>query len=334
MTPQFQLVKTADGSVSCVESETGQLCHNSAGAYTEALTNYVRPSGLLDTLRRQGHIRVLDACYGLGYNSWALINEMASQLPSFRNAGSSSGSGFPKTYTVTVVAIERFPEVLGFLPHVLDYPTFDALKNKIPPSEHNAYYRTLECFCNTKGVLDEVRFLSMDLAGGLRIELELWVSDLRQRVIKLKPGFDAIFHDPFSPQKMPELWSVDLFREYYRLLEPTSGLLLTYSAAAAVRGGLLEAGFTVAKTQPLGAKSGGTLARLSSAPDREQPDCLPLSDWELEYLESRAGIPYRDAMLCNGRSEILARREWEQVESLRPAGASALKKRPRRIPNF
>lgn len=332
MTPQFEMVKTADGSISCIESETGQLCHNSAGAYTEAFTNYVQPSGLVERLMRQGQIRVLDACYGLGYNTWALINEIAEQHAKWQASAEFGSENAPNSFTVQVVAIERFPEVFGFLPHVLAHPTFDALKNKIPPSEHNVYYRTLECFCDTKGGVDEVRFFTINLVNGLQIELELWVSDLRDRVLKIEPGFDAIFHDPFSPQKMPELWTTDLFRVYYRLLEAREGLLLTYSAAAAVRGGLREAGFKLSKTQPLGAKGGGTLARLSEASIWKDDSSMPLDVWELEYLESKAGLPYRDHLLCQERADILANREQEQAESPRPSGSSALKKRPRKTP--
>ena len=43
---------------------------------------------------------------------------------------------------LTVTAIEMSPEILGLVPQILEHPTFDILKSKTAPSEHNIYYRT------------------------------------------------------------------------------------------------------------------------------------------------------------------------------------------------
>jgi len=336
----FELVPTQDGSLSCVDSETGQLSHNSAGAYMESVQLYARSSGLLDLVMERHEIRVLDACYGMGYNTWSLINELVQleQSPDFQQKMKNRTPQAP--VLISVVCIEKNPEVLEFLPLVLNHPTFDLLNEKIAPSEHNAYYRTLQCSSDTKGEGWEVRKLAMDVAPFWRIEVELWVDDLRHRVSQLSGAFDAVFHDPFSPQKMPELWTCDLFARYYALLRERSGRVLTYSGAAAVRGGLLEAGFQVSKTAPVGSKTGGTLAcisqeseTLTSRSTLNQTESGPLADWEQEYLRSKAGIPYRDPELKLSRKEILALREAEQALSPRPSGGSALKNKPRYVAN-
>lgn len=323
----FEPVVTADGSLSCLDTETGQLCHNRAGAYSEAVNNYVQPSALAQILQDQGHIRILDACYGLGYNTWALINELAkSQITLAPSNGCT-----PATATVFVIGIEQSEEVLQMMPRILEHPTFDALKMKNTPLEHNTYYRTLKCICNTNWGQNSPHHFVMNVADFLRFELTLYVSDLRTTVPEVEPGFDAVFHDPFSPQKMPELWTVDLFRQYYRLLEGSRGCLLTYSSAAAIRGGLSEAGFTIGKTRGLGAKDGGTLAiaaPASSEPDPRLDNCLPMAPWEQDYLNSRAGIPYRDEGLRQSRATILAQRATEQAQSSRPSGSHALKRKP------
>jgi hypothetical protein len=323
----FQLVPTEDGSLSCVDSETGQLSHNRAGAYTEAVHLYDRPSGLSDLVLRQGGIRVLDACYGMGYNTWSLINELVrlEETSDFKKLVANHSPD--QQFTVSLVCIEKHPEVLEFLPQILSLPTFDPLNSKIGPSEHNAYYRTLTCSSHTKVGGVEVRYLTMHIAPHWRFEVELWVDDLRNRVPQLQGPFDAVFHDPFSPQKMPELWTVDLFREYHRLLQPRNGRLLTYCAAAAVRGGLMEAGFQVSSLKGLGAKTGSTLARAGCDDlDTRQNDQHPLEACELEYLATRAGIPYRDPGLSHSREGILSSRVQEQAASSRPSGAQALKK--------
>src|SRR5690606_14158191 len=151
-------------------------------------------------------------------------------------------------------------------------------------------------------------------------QVEFLIEDLRVCLPDLSPGFDLIFHDPFSPQKAPELWSVDLFRQYYRLLARPHGRILTYSAAGAVRGGLQEAGLAVGRTAGVAAKSGGRIGGFEAA----LADSL--SDEERAFIASRAGIPYRDADLRQSRENIRANRLAEQQQSSRPS-AEALRKR-------
>ncbi len=192
--------------------------------------------------------------------------------------------------------------------------------------EHDIYYRTLMERLDTKGDLAQ---FSLSVVEGLSISFEFWVQDLRQCLPNIQGDFDAVFHDPFSPQKMPELWTVDLFRHYQTRLSNQQGVLLTYSTAAAVQGGLQEAGFEVLKTKGLGQKAGATLA-LSSADEYQnfQTQAIALAPWEQLYLQSRAAIPYRDAQLAQTREHILAARELEQRNSTRTSGSTALKLKP------
>jgi hypothetical protein len=176
--------------------------------------------------------------------------------------------------------------------------------------------------------------IMFNLTDWFRLEFTLWVDDIRCRVPKIGADFDAIFHDPFSPQKMPELWSEDLFRHYHHALKKKQGLMLTYSTAAAVRGGLMEAGFQVLKTQGVGKKAGSTLA-LTSTTSRaiNEELTIPLASWEVAYLQSRAGLPYRDAGLQQSRQQIIEQRKMEQEASDRPSGANTLKQKPRYLHN-
>lgn len=332
---RFQMVSTADGSVSCLDTETNQLCHNRAGAYTESVQIYVNPSRLAEKVRNTSEIRVLDACYGLGYNTWALINELIQQPIETLNPAILP-------LRVSIVAIEKHSEIMAFLPDVLGHPTLEPLKKIIEASEHNTYYRTLIDPSPSEDELTAPRRVRLSVGSVWEIDLALWIDDLRHRIPQLQEPFDAIFHDPFSPQKMPELWTADLFRHYLRLLAQRQGRLLTYSTAAAVRGGLLEAGFQIAKTPGVGSKSGATLAipsldinsQIISAAhpsafvneNLDETELLQL--WEEEYLISKAGVPYRDIHLKQSRETILANRALEQAQSSRISGAEALKKKP------
>nr|WP_303674699.1 MnmC family methyltransferase [Vampirovibrio chlorellavorus] len=171
--------------------------------------------------------------------------------------------------------------------------------------------------------------IALPVVDNCAIQFEFRVQDLRKCLPEIQGDFDAVFHDPFSPQKMPELWTVDLFRHYQTLLRHRQGLVLTYSTAAAVQGGLQEAGFQVLKTRGLGQKAGATLALCANLD--AQPflvHAISPEPWEQLYLQSRAGIPYRDKGLSHSRDQILATRLQEQQQSSRPSGASALKLKP------
>lgn len=161
------------------------------------------------------------------------------------------------------------------------------------------------------------------------IRIDFLIADLREVVPKLQGEFDLIFHDPFSPQKAPELWSADLFAEYHRLLAKPHGRLLTYSAAGAVRGGLREAGFTVGRTEGVGSKSSATIAGFGAGFFANVPlgAAQPLTADEKVFLTTKAGIPYRDPTFSDSSDQVKARRAEEQAASCLPS-ASALRKAP------
>lgn len=154
----------------------------------------------------------------------------------------------------------------------------------------------------------------------LTVRVELRLKDLRQElpnlVLECAQSFDFIFHDAFSPRRMPELWSVDLFANYVKLLKPT-GKILTYSSATAVRGAFRSLGLIVKRTAAVGGKSGGTVASWVDEKD-DQSDICPLTEEEEMRLHSSSAVPYRDPNLSDDAREILARRE-EEIASLRLA---------------
>ncbi len=162
----YELFQTADGSLSCLDAAVGQVCHNRAGAYTEAVNNYVFPSGLLDKAQQTGEVRVLDACYGMGYNSWALINELLRQ-----HQTSEAPAG---PITISIVAVEQSLEIMQFWSQVLALSCFDILNQILTPSEHNIYYRTLMNQLDTKGRPTEPMVVEeYDLDGNKRYEVDL-----------------------------------------------------------------------------------------------------------------------------------------------------------------
>jgi tRNA U34 5-methylaminomethyl-2-thiouridine-forming methyltransferase MnmC len=57
---------------------------------------------------------------------------------------------------------------------------------------------------------------------------------------------NVIFFDAFSPEKQPELWTVELFTKMYDILAP-DGLLVTYCSKSYVRRNMQQAGFQIEK---------------------------------------------------------------------------------------
>lgn len=315
------MVLTADGTITARDAETGELYHNRDGAYLEALENYVLPSRwywLIKEPAADRSIVLLDACFGLGYNTFTLWDQIVNNDAVVKR--------------VDVLAIERDHAVLNALPVVLEQDCFQFLENRVMARSGKTLHKVFQQLAREHHEEPSID-LQFTIDDFTVLRLHIIFGDLRSIVPSLgksrRGSFDLVFHDPFSPSKVPELWTVDLFKEYFHVLNDQGGRLLTYSAASAVRGGLREAGFSVWRTKGVGAKKGGTLAirgqsegaehgvecgaadLLSS--DRESDGIvMTLREEESERLVSFSGIPYRDPGFQSTRREILKRREDEQ----------------------
>jgi len=323
------LVCTADGSISARDSATGELYHNRAGAYLEALNNYIRPSRwqwlIEEKPGEKRRISLVDGCFGLGYNSFVLWDEIVNRRALLD--------------TVEVEAVEIDPGVLAVLPAVLSQDCFHFMSSGIIVDNLSCAELADDQSVRGRTLLEAFQWLADKQAGvdlgRAKIEirarferstsftLQLYFADLRAHLQALHlskiAAFDFVFHDPFSPSKVPELWTIDIFQRYHKLLSArATSRLLTYSAASAVRGGLQGAGFSIYRTMAVGAKTGGTLAvPVAWSDDQEEHELadgvvLPLADEERKKLAGRSGVPYKDPNLCADRRHILKCREAEQ----------------------
>ena len=178
----------------------------------------------------------------------------------------------------------------------------------------------------------------MQLASGPRL---LW-GDARLRIGALLQGSpdpsapgrggrggmagrcDLVLLDAFSPQRCPQLWSLEFLSQLARLLAP-DGRLLSYCSAAAVRRSLQLCDLELAAIRPAAMApadrwSAGTAASPSPLP--ESPWLRPLLPMEREHIACRAGEPYRDPSGCGSAATLLAERRHRQaVSGDEPAGA-------------
>ncbi len=264
--------RTADGSVTFFSPEFGERFHSHTGAQQEALEKFAIPTALPEKSHRS-HLTLLDICYGLGYNTAAALEVIWQAHPHCH---------------VTIVGLE----VDGTVPA--------AAIAHLPPWSPSVV-AVLE------GLASHQRYSAPNC------QAQLHLGDARQTIqVLVRSGLqaDAIFLDPFSPQRCPQLWTVEFLSQVAQCLA-ADGYLATYSRAAAVRSALLAAGLHIG-TLPVRSPqashewSQGTLARWQAS------GLLPLSPLEQEHLQTRAGVPYRDPSLTDTADQIRQRRHLEQ----------------------
>lgn len=293
---------TEDGSVSLVSGACGELYHNRAGAFAEALHDYAEVAMMVWTIlygeKLPAQFDVLDCCFGLGYNSLVLAQEL------------------PAGINLNVVAVELDERAVAFVPQVLSQPCFEKLRlDGLGDEQAESLGRFQQTTIERSSVDNEGRkcFFKFDLVQScLRAYLR------RPREASEDRLYDLIVHDPFSPRKMPELWTIDLFQAYRDRLKE-NGLIITYSSAPAVRGALLDLGFSVYRTPALGGKFGGTLAVKGDVLESHMLSGLLSqritrpTDQELVVLSKSSRVPYRDPSLSADRDDIFAARLQEQA---------------------
>ncbi|MGF1495640.1 MAG: tRNA (5-methylaminomethyl-2-thiouridine)(34)-methyltransferase MnmD [Elainellaceae cyanobacterium] len=270
---RFMPEQTADGSFTFFSPDFNEAFHSRAGGKLEAELKFIQPTRVAEKAR-QPVIRLLDVCYGLGYNTAAALETIWTVNPACH---------------IECVGLELDVEVpqTAIAHHLLDL-------------WHSPIPETLAAL----GATGKVQ--------GDRLQAQLILGDARQTIQQVyHSGFraDAIFLDPFSPRRCPQLWTVEFLGWVARCLCP-DGRLATYSCAAAVRTALLDIGLHIGSIPDFSHKSPGTLASYSSA------DLPPLSQWEEEHLQTRAAVPYRDPSLSDSAETIVARRHQEQAQSI------------------
>ena len=65
---------TNDGSVGLFSPTADDIYHSTYGALTEAYEKFILPSNIKDFLKKNSEIKILDICFGIGYNSKSFIN--------------------------------------------------------------------------------------------------------------------------------------------------------------------------------------------------------------------------------------------------------------------
>lgn len=287
---------TQDGSFTFFSETFNEAFHSRLGAKQEAFRKYAQATDLVIKAERPS-IRLLDVCYGLGYNTAAALEVIWAVNPDCQ----VMVYGLELDISVPQAAIA--PSMLT----IWSPPVQDIL-TAIAQQQH----------CTTA-----------------TLNATLLIGDARQTIQQLHSinfQADAIFFDPFSPRRCPPLWTVEFFTLVAQCLDP-AGKLATYSRSASVRSAMIEAGFEIGTIpvaphhldthDPPHEWSNGTVAyRNFGKPISDRTILHPLSQLEQEHLQTRAAIPYRDSTLSDSAAVILQRQTHEQQQSQRESTSS------------
>ena len=274
-------VLTKDGSYSLRSVFFKENFHCLSGALKEAKIKFTAPS---DLKRFQGKsLNVLDICFGMGYNSASLFNELIKQ------------KSFLNWYALE---IDKKP---------LEY----ALRNKSFQKSWNPQVKKIFKSLYKNDYFDDQFFKCRIFWGDARKKIN---------IIPAANKFDLIYLDGFSPQKCPQVWTIEFLSKVTKKLNP-QGYLITYSSSAAVRNTLRNLGLEIFTIKPSDDGSTfwsqGTVAIAKFDKNKYQPNLNfeKLSVMEEEHLLTKAGIPYRDKNLNSSKDDIMKQRLEEQLLS-------------------
>ena len=274
-------VLTKDGSYSLRSVFFQENFHSLLGALQETKIKFTAPS---DLKRFEGKsLSVLDICFGLGYNSASLFDELTKQK---------------SCLNWYALEIDKKP---------LEY----SLKNKSFLKLWTPKVKKIFKELYRNDFFEDQFFNCRILWGDAREKID---------VVPSANKFDLIYLDGFSPQKCPQVWTVEFLSKVTEKLNP-QGYLITYSSSAAVRKTLRNLGLDIFTIKPSFNRqnlwSQGTVAIAKFDIDKIGAtfDFKKLSLMEEEHLLTKASIPYRDQYLKSSKESIIKKRLDEQLLS-------------------
>ncbi len=353
----MKFVHTKDSSVGLYNFEVDDIYHSSYGAKKEAIEKFLTPINFKKNYFKKNKIKILDICFGIGYNTKAFLNEIINLnyrgevhidaleydkklvlLSPFIKDGFYNG--VPNYILMNLLKYELLGEIIEnknliqnilsdssnfsyFSPYLINeakkYAYFRG--NYDPENQFNRFLHNIYYQCVSTRYKKPLKSSVLS-----KITLKAHYQDARKTLQTLAGSYDIIFLDAFTPLKLPTLWSLEIFKELYRLTSEDA-LIVTYSNSAAVRNAVRLAGFTVGKTfaklnETRGVnKPCGTICSKNSELIEN-----PLDEYDLGLLETNAGVYFSDPNLNAPPEEILKERE-ERKNSLKLESSSGYIKR-------
>ncbi|MBP6609695.1 MAG: tRNA (5-methylaminomethyl-2-thiouridine)(34)-methyltransferase MnmD [Paludibacter sp.] len=205
MKANTRLLQTSDGSHTLYVPEIDETYHSTHGAMQESMHIFIDSALRKCVLNK---VRILEIGFGTGLN--ALLTKREADLTDL---------------SVQYTTLEKFPvsnELIGALNYSelvggdVDFDFFNLM--------HQAPWNNSVLLCDDFEIHKiECDFTQFESAGS---------------------QFDVVYFDAFSPDKQPEMWTVEQFGRVYDWCAPNA-ILTTYCAKGVVRRALQEVGFKV-----------------------------------------------------------------------------------------
>ncbi|WP_320887688.1 tRNA (5-methylaminomethyl-2-thiouridine)(34)-methyltransferase MnmD [Bacteroides clarus] len=229
--------RTEDGSATLFVPELNEHYHSVKGARTESQHIFIDMGLKASAAIRP---RVLEIGFGTGLNA----------LLTLESAGQEKRA-------VHYTGIELYPlsweevDVLNYS----DHPLFKELHTAPWDTDVNItpYFTLHKIQGDVNRVISgEGLGISVERLGisverlGISDKSPINHSSLIANPLSLTPNpyFDLVYFDAFAPEKQPEMWSEELFRNIYACMN-ANGILTTYCAKGVIRRLLQAVGFTV-----------------------------------------------------------------------------------------
>lgn len=281
--PDFRFIDgvviTRDGTKTVYNFDYQEAYHSTkAGAYTESLEKFVKPSNLEKLLKLGKKVKILDVGFGLGYNVATAIN-FARKI-----------SNNPH---LEIISVEKDANFINNIKNV-DYP--DSLSEE--------YKLILSLKEDRIEIGGKVVRCYRTYDGGISLTVLMGEGrELIKSILEEGKKFDIVFYDPFSPKVNTEMWTVDMFKLISGMIDD-EGTFLTYSGAIPVKVGLIEAGFKIGYVKPVGRRTPSIIAT-----KKGEIDAVPQEEVE-RLIYSEFGVPYRDEGFSLTAKEIFE--NWEK----------------------
>ena len=231
---------TGDGSTSLYSENFDQLYHNPNGAVAESRHVFFETPGLTDAIKTDEHLTLFETGFGSGLNLLLVLDLLER-----------TGS----TCKVDFYSIEAYP---------INANLVDDFEFRDEPGLSDALHHLKQIFQRIQPGLNRFvisRQLTLYLFYGT---FEAFFEENRE-LTHLPKRVDTFLHDPFSPDKNPEVWTKNVF-EKLLAAGSKSCMLATYCAASAARAAMAAAGWKVARARGALGKREMTVA--SPNPDR------------------------------------------------------------------
>lgn len=323
----IKFVKTEDNSVGLYSNEVNDIFHSKTGALREAFEKFIVPSFLSELFSdRNNKVNILDICYGIGYNTKAALNVLQDELCLNIDCLEFS-QDFVKLSPFIFDSLNRIDINLFLLSRIQfnDYSFIKSLNKDRVFLDNNMLcfieflekerYKTIPQ-TNQLTFLHNIyyNYITSSMKQGVNLNkynktyIDFKYGDARKSINQCNRAYDVVFLDAFSPQKDPTLWTIHFLSLVKNKMNDNS-VLVSYSKSTPFRSALLQLGFYVGKTFIEGGDM-GTVASLNKNKIKN-----PLTDYDIQLLNTRSGIVYKDPNLSLSAKEILLLRENEQKNS-------------------